>query len=80
MIALYALALVGVCAVLLGVLLEAVISVSRKPAWGLQRQYLAAVPVVEQRVQQIAFVGGDRRGSSQTPEEAPLEAERKLAA
>ncbi|MBC7995644.1 MAG: hypothetical protein H7Z15_20635 [Rhizobacter sp.] len=65
MISLYAIALVGVSAILLGVLLEAVVSVSRKPSWGHRRQMLSVVPVVEQRVQQLPFVGADRRVRAQ---------------
>jgi len=64
---------------MLGVLLEAVISVSRKPGWGHSRQHLAVVPVVEKRVLQLPYIGADRRASDDTRDEAPLQEERKRA-
>jgi hypothetical protein len=70
LIALYALALVGVSVVLLGVLLEAVVSVSRKPAWGFTRQHLTVVPEIERRVLRLSYVGQERRDIAAAAEQA----------
>lgn len=63
MFTLYALLLVGVCAVLLGLMLEAVISVSRKPKWGEPRQKLALVEVEDRRHHHLPYVGAERRAA-----------------
>jgi hypothetical protein len=59
---LYLCALAGVCAILLGVLLEAIVAVSRKPVWTAPRRSLTLVPPLDRRTQQLPFVGVDRRG------------------
>lgn len=76
MFILYAVMLVGVCAVLLGLMLDAVVSVSRKPQWGHPRRTLALVEVEDRRVQQLPYVGQERRLSQLAQE--PVE-ERKRA-
>ena len=64
MSALYLVLLVGVCVVILGVLYEAVASVSRKPRWHVERRpVMTVVHTVERRVQSLPFVGADRRKS-----------------
>jgi hypothetical protein len=56
--------LVGVCVVILGVLYEAVASVSRKPRWHVERPVMTVVHTVERRMQSLPFVAADRRKSN----------------
>ena len=72
---LYAITLVGVCIVMFGMLLDAVMSVSRKPVWGQRRQALALIHVADRRTQQLPFVGTQRRAA----EVVVVEDQRKLA-
>lgn len=57
----YLVALAAVALVFLGVMYEAVVSVSRKPQWHSQKQTLSLVNTVDRREQQLPFVGQDRR-------------------
>lgn len=63
MSALYLLLLVGVSVVILGVLCEAVASVSRKPRWQVRRPVVSVVATVDRRIRNFPFVGVDRRKS-----------------
>ncbi len=57
----YLVALTAVYVVFLGVLYEAVISVSRKPVWSTSAPRMSLVETVDRREQQLPFVGQDRR-------------------
>ena len=57
----YLVALIAVYVVFLGVLFEAVVSVSRKPVWISSMPKLALVETVDRRKQRLPFVGQDRR-------------------
>jgi hypothetical protein len=57
----YLVALAAFCVVFLGVLYEAVVSVSRKPVWHSHMPRLALVDTEDRRRQQVPFVGQDRR-------------------
>lgn len=61
MSSLYLLALVGVCVVLFAVLIEGAVAVSRQPRWMMSRDRLERVDTVEHRIQELPFVGADRR-------------------
>jgi hypothetical protein len=57
----YLVALIAVSMALLGALVEAVGSVSRKPAWSQPRPVLSPVIQVDRRTRRLPFVGVDRR-------------------
>lgn len=57
----YLVALTAVYVVFLGVLYEAVVSVSRKPVWTSSAPKLGLVETVDRREYQLPFVGQDRR-------------------
>jgi len=57
----YLVALIAVSMALLGALVEAVRSVSRKPAWSQPRLALSPVIQIDRRTQRLPFVGVDRR-------------------
>ena len=57
----YLVALMAVCMTLLGALVEAVWSLSRKPAWNQPRHVLGPVISLDRRTQALPFVGVDRR-------------------
>ena len=57
----YLVALIAVSMALLGALVEAVGSVSRKPAWSQPRHALSPVIQIDRRTQSLPFVGVDRR-------------------
>jgi hypothetical protein len=54
-------ALIAVSMALLGAFVEAVGSVSRKPAWSQPRPALGPVFQIDRRTQRLPFVGVDRR-------------------
>jgi len=60
----YLVALIAVSVALLGALVEAVTSVSRKPAWSQPGHALSPVIQIERRTQRLPFVGVDRRGAT----------------
>lgn len=64
----------GVCVVLLAVLAEAVLSVSRKPKWEVRRASMMVVDVVERRSLRLPFVGADRRRSESGHAQEPGDA------
>ena len=67
----YLLVLIAVAAAFVGVTLSAVLSVSTPPVWeqgGRPSHHLQAVITEERRVQQIAFVGSDRRHPAEATE------------
>lgn len=57
----YVLLLGGVCVVVLAVIAEGVLSVSRRPSWATQRRELELVKTVDRRTGTLPFVGQDRR-------------------
>ena len=57
----YLVALIAVSMALLGALVEAVGSVSRKPAWCQPRPALSPASQIDRRTQRLPFVGVDRR-------------------
>ena len=57
----YLVALIAVCMALLGAFAEAVLLVSRKPAWSEARRALSPVITMERRTLALPFVGVDRR-------------------
>jgi hypothetical protein len=59
----YLLALVGFALVMLAVMADAVMSVSRKPSWAENKGALSAVVTVDQRTQALPFVGAERRSA-----------------
>jgi hypothetical protein len=61
MFTIYLLALVGVGAVILAVMLDAVLSVSRKARWTVQAPRLFVVEASDRRDSELPFVGSDRR-------------------
>jgi hypothetical protein len=61
---LYIFALCGFSVVFLGMLVEALRAVSRKPQWETPRVTLAVVQTVDRRTQNLPFVGVDRRRAS----------------
>ncbi len=62
MSAVYLIALLGVGVSILWLLVEAVMSVSRKPSWETQVfRSLTLVPTEERRKEQLPFVGVNRR-------------------
>ena len=69
---LYLLALSGVGLVLLALLADAVLSVSRKPNWALPRHHLMLVDKAERRTQSLPMVGKDRRNKPTDSEMARL--------
>lgn len=67
----YLLALVGFALVMLAVMIDAVMSVSRKPSWTENRVALREVVTVERRIQTLPYVGIERRAGGvdeQVPE------------
>lgn len=67
----YLLALVGFALVMLAVMIDAVMSVSRKPSWTENRVALREVVTVERRIQTLHYVGIERRAEGvdeQVPE------------
>ena len=60
----YLVALIAVAMAVLGALVEAVWSVSRKPVWGEARRTLSLVSTVERRTQSMPFVGSERRADA----------------
>jgi hypothetical protein len=78
----YLVLLLGVALVILFVMADAAISVSRKPVWeqrDAQRSTLQLVQTVDHRSQDLPFVGADRRKA--VPQDAELqdEAQRRVA-
>ena len=66
--AVYLIALVGVGVSILWLLVEAVVSVSRKPCWETQVfRSLTLVPTEERRKEQLPFVGVNRRTEPAAP-------------
>ena len=57
----YLVALTAVCVVFLGVLLESLVSVARKPVWPSTPHTLTLVQTLDRRDQQLPFVGHERR-------------------
>ena len=70
---LYLLALVGVGIALIAALVEAVLSVSRKPDWSASPTHLHLVSTVDRRAQQLRFVGADRRSAATAAQDDPVE-------
>jgi hypothetical protein len=71
----YLVAMSGVAAVMLAVILDAVRSASRKPSWAEpKRPMLAVVETEERRRQQLPFVGQERRLPERHEERAAREA------
>lgn len=60
----YFLALVGVALVVMTVMTDAVLSVSRKPKWVLAEKMITEVITVEQRTRNLPYVGAERRTST----------------
>jgi len=60
----YMLALGAVYAAIAGLLVEAVLSVSRKPSWHMGHESRGSVESAERRRQSLAFVGNERRGKA----------------
>lgn len=71
---LYLLALSGVGLVLLALVADAVISVSRKPNWTVQHHHLTLVDTAERRTNSLSMVGRDRRNKPTDSELARLAA------
>lgn len=63
---LYMIALLCVAVVILAVMLDAVVAVSRKPKWGPSQPTLMVVSTSERRGPELPFVGLDRRRPSTT--------------
>ena len=57
----YLLALAGVGVALVALVLDAVLSVSRKPRWQVERAGLRIVTSIDRRRESLPFVGADRR-------------------
>jgi hypothetical protein len=57
----YLLALCGFALVMLAVMVDTVMSVSRKPSWNTSKTALSEVITVDQRTQNLPFVGAERR-------------------
>lgn len=66
----YLVTLIAVSTIVLGVLLDAVISVSRKPTWSANGSKLHLVPTLDRRTQDLPFVGVDPRRAN-APVAAP---------
>lgn len=64
MASLYLIALFGVAALILGVMVDALRAVSRPPVWAGQRMPLALVQTVDRRTRNLSYVGADRRQSA----------------
>jgi hypothetical protein len=75
----YLFALVAVCVVLLGVLLEAVVAVSRQPPWSMPSRSLTLLPSVDLREQALPFVGVERRRATAIADSQQAETDRKSA-
>jgi hypothetical protein len=62
----YLMALTAVCVVILGVMWEAVVAVTRKPVWSEARMpTLRLVVSSDRRTEALDFVGAERRRESQ---------------
>lgn len=78
----YLLLLLGVALVVLFLMAEAVVSVTRRPVWEqrqAQRSTLGLVETREQRVQDLPFIGADRRTATQPAAGSPEEAQKRAA-
>lgn len=77
MASLYLIALFGVAALILGVMVDALRAVLRPPAWAVQRMPLALVETVDRRTRNLPYVGADRRqsatGTADDAEAAPAQ-------
>jgi hypothetical protein len=71
----YFIALLGVCAALLALIGDAVLSVSRKPVWSAERRRLELVETSDRRVETLPFVGQERRGVAAPAADEVLEPE-----
>ena len=58
----YVCTLIGVAVAIIGLLVDSVWSVTRKPHWELPRTRLVAVESSDRRGRELPFVGADRRG------------------
>lgn len=76
---LYLITLIGVCTALLGVMIDAIVSVSRKSKWSQQRLSLHLVHSADRRVEQLPFVGAERRVSQFSTLTDQNEIQRKTA-
>jgi len=59
----YLCSLIGVAVAILAVMIDAVVSVSRKPKWGESGARLLVIEAEERRTMQLPFVGADRRSA-----------------
>ena len=79
MLMLYALALCGVFGLILVVVVDAVVSVSRRPPWPSMRYGLTLVATQSRREQALDFVGTERRHSESDEAGERLAALKKVA-
>ena len=75
MFTIYFFALVGVTVIILAVMFDSILTVSRPAKWARYEPALMAVETVDRRTQEVPFIGSERRDAA----EAALAAEQEAA-
>ena len=69
----YLLTLIGAVAVIVAVMLDAIVAVSRKPRWETPKTRFLTSPAFERRGLELPFVGTERRVPAVEPHATPEE-------
>ena len=64
MFTIYFFALIGVTVIILAVMLDSILAVSRPAKWTLHKPILMSVQTDERRGQDVSFIGTERRGAA----------------
>ena len=76
---LYLIGLSGVCLAVLALMLEAVVSVTRKPKWSLPTHRLQLVATEDRRTQELPFDGAERRNQQDAEAADTADVQRRAA-